>query len=59
MFPARAAADALIARGWEVRLITDARGAKHARDFPGGPPTVIEAAATPAPSPVSLAAADP
>ncbi|MGJ3231355.1 MAG: undecaprenyldiphospho-muramoylpentapeptide beta-N-acetylglucosaminyltransferase [Oceanicaulis sp.] len=43
MFPARAAADALIARGWEVQLVTDARGARHARDFPGRPVKVIEA----------------
>ncbi|MFP4520397.1 MAG: undecaprenyldiphospho-muramoylpentapeptide beta-N-acetylglucosaminyltransferase, partial [Oceanicaulis sp.] len=43
MFPARAAADALIARGWEVQLVTDARGARHAKDFPGRPVSVIEA----------------
>ena len=57
MFPARAAADALIARGWEVRLITDARGAKHARDFPGGPLTVIEAQSPFQKNPVRLAGA--
>ncbi len=54
MFPARAAADALIARGWEVRLITDARGAKHARDFPGGEPVVIEAQSPFQKNPVKL-----
>jgi len=34
MFPARAAAETLQRRGWRVRLITDARGARHARGFP-------------------------
>ncbi len=57
MFPARAAADALLARGWEVRLITDARGARHARDFPGGPPTVIEAQSPFQKNPLRLAGA--
>jgi UDP-N-acetylglucosamine--N-acetylmuramyl-(pentapeptide) pyrophosphoryl-undecaprenol N-acetylglucosamine transferase len=54
MFPARAAADALIARGWQVRLVTDARGAKHARDFPGGDPIVIEAQSPFQKNPVKL-----
>ena len=57
MFPARAAADALIARGWEVRLITDSRGARHAADFPGGPPTVIEAQSPFQKNPVRLVGA--
>ncbi|MCR9130523.1 MAG: undecaprenyldiphospho-muramoylpentapeptide beta-N-acetylglucosaminyltransferase [Alphaproteobacteria bacterium] len=57
MFPARAAADALIARGWEVRLVTDARGAKHARDFPGGDPVVIEAQSPFQKNPVRLVGA--
>lgn len=43
MFPARAAADALAARGWTVKLVTDARGARHANGFPGGDPTIIAA----------------
>jgi len=44
IFPARAAADELAKRGWEVRLVTDARGMKHAAGFPGEPPVVIDAA---------------
>ncbi len=44
IFPARAAADELVRRGWQVRLVTDARGLKHASDFPGEPPVVIDAA---------------
>ena len=43
MFPARAAADALIKRGWRIQLVTDARGARHATGFPGAPVVVIEA----------------
>lgn len=54
MFPARAAADALIARGWRVRLVTDARGAKHAGAFPGDPVTVIEAASPFVKNPLKL-----
>ncbi len=44
IFPARAAADELVKRGWEVKLVTDARGLRHATDFPGGEPVVIDAA---------------
>ncbi len=44
IFPARAAADELAKRGWDVRLVTDARGVKHAEGFPGGAPVVIDAA---------------
>jgi UDP-N-acetylglucosamine--N-acetylmuramyl-(pentapeptide) pyrophosphoryl-undecaprenol N-acetylglucosamine transferase len=44
IFPARAAADELAKRGWQVRLVTDVRGFKHAEGFPGGPPAVIDAA---------------
>lgn len=54
MFPAHAAAAALIARGWTVRLVTDARGSKHARDFPGGEPVVIEARSPFQKNPVKL-----
>ncbi|MFW5661393.1 MAG: undecaprenyldiphospho-muramoylpentapeptide beta-N-acetylglucosaminyltransferase [Oceanicaulis sp.] len=57
MFPARAAADALIARGWTVRLVTDARGQRHAKDFPGEPVAVIEAGSPFAKNPVRLAGA--
>ncbi|KAA5805290.1 undecaprenyldiphospho-muramoylpentapeptide beta-N-acetylglucosaminyltransferase [Alkalicaulis satelles] len=43
IFPARAAAETLIARGWQVALITDARGARHTGDFPGEGVSVIRA----------------
>lgn len=55
MFPARAAADALIARGWSVKLVTDARGVKHARDFPGDGVTEIEASSPFSKNPVKMA----
>jgi UDP-N-acetylglucosamine--N-acetylmuramyl-(pentapeptide) pyrophosphoryl-undecaprenol N-acetylglucosamine transferase len=38
MFPAQALAEAMLARGWRVRLSTDARGARYA----GGFPTTVE-----------------
>ncbi|RDC72767.1 UDP-N-acetylglucosamine--N-acetylmuramyl-(pentapeptide) pyrophosphoryl-undecaprenol N-acetylglucosamine transferase [Rhodovulum sp. 12E13] len=34
MFPAQALAEALLARGWRVRLSTDARGARYTGGFP-------------------------
>ena len=34
MFPARAFADEMRARGWKIGLISDKRGAKYAADFP-------------------------
>ena len=34
MFPAQALAEAMIRRGWRVRLSTDARGARYAGGFP-------------------------
>lgn len=34
MFPAQALAEAMLARGWRVRLSTDPRGARHAGGFP-------------------------
>lgn len=36
MFPAQALAEALIERGWQVTLSTDARGARYATGFPSG-----------------------
>ncbi|XBQ14952.1 MAG: undecaprenyldiphospho-muramoylpentapeptide beta-N-acetylglucosaminyltransferase [Oceanicaulis sp.] len=57
MFPARAAADALIARGWAVQLVTDARGAKHAEGFPGEPVKTIEAGSPFAKNPIKMAGA--
>ena len=55
MFPARAAADALMARGWSVKLVTDVRGARHATDFPGEPVSEIEASSPFAKNPVKMA----
>jgi UDP-N-acetylglucosamine--N-acetylmuramyl-(pentapeptide) pyrophosphoryl-undecaprenol N-acetylglucosamine transferase len=34
MFPAQALAEAMLARGWRVRLSTDARGARYTSGFP-------------------------
>jgi UDP-N-acetylglucosamine--N-acetylmuramyl-(pentapeptide) pyrophosphoryl-undecaprenol N-acetylglucosamine transferase len=34
MFPAQALAEAMLGRGWRVRLSTDARGARYAGGFP-------------------------
>lgn len=35
MFPAQALAEVMLARGWRVKLSTDARGARYAGGFPG------------------------
>ena len=34
MFPAQALAEEMLARGWRVKLSTDARGARYAGGFP-------------------------
>ena len=44
MFPAQALAEEMLARGWRVRLATDARGARYAAGFPAE----VERRATPA-----------
>lgn len=36
MFPAQALAEEMLARGWRVKLSTDARGARYAGGFPEG-----------------------
>ncbi len=36
MFPAQALAEAMLAKGWRVRLSTDARGARYTSGFPAG-----------------------
>ena len=46
MFPAQALAEAMLARGWRVKLSTDARGARYA----GGFPVEVEIAGVPADS---------
>ena len=40
MFPAQALAEAMLARGWRVKLSTDARGTRYTGAFPEG--TIIE-----------------
>lgn len=57
MFPARAAAQELVDRGWQVRLVTDARGMKHAVDFPAVSVDPIPAASPVTRNPVKLASA--
>jgi UDP-N-acetylglucosamine--N-acetylmuramyl-(pentapeptide) pyrophosphoryl-undecaprenol N-acetylglucosamine transferase len=46
MFPAQALAEAMLARGWRVRLSTDARGARYAGGFPKAVDVVEVASAT-------------
>ena len=46
MFPAQALAEAMIARGWRVKLTTDARGARYAGGFPAEVEIVEVASAT-------------
>ncbi|GAB1479139.1 UDP-N-acetylglucosamine--N-acetylmuramyl-(pentapeptide) pyrophosphoryl-undecaprenol N-acetylglucosamine transferase [Paracoccaceae bacterium] len=46
MFPAQALAEALIARGWRVKLSTDARGARYAGGFPQSVQVVVTDSAT-------------
>ena len=57
IFPARALADEMIARGWTVRLITDARGLKHTEGFPAETVDQIRAASPSTKNPVKLAKA--
>lgn len=47
MFPAQALAEAMLARGWRVRLSTDARGARYAGGFPMQVERQVTAAGTP------------
>ena len=46
MFPAQALAEALLDRGWRVRLSTDERGARYAGNFPDEVEIVEVASAT-------------
>ncbi|MEO0388738.1 MAG: UDP-N-acetylglucosamine--N-acetylmuramyl-(pentapeptide) pyrophosphoryl-undecaprenol N-acetylglucosamine transferase [Pseudomonadota bacterium] len=48
MFPAQALAEVMLARGWRVRLSTDARGARHAGGFPAAVARRVVPAASPA-----------
>jgi len=54
MFPARAAAQELVSRGWQVRLVTDARGMKHTDGFPAESVDQIRAASPVTKNPVKL-----
>ena len=44
MFPAQALAETLTGEGWEVAMMTDARGAKHTGRIPADPIIEVEAA---------------
>jgi len=46
MFPAQALAEAMLARGWRVRLSTDERGARYAGGFPAAVDRQVLASAT-------------
>jgi UDP-N-acetylglucosamine--N-acetylmuramyl-(pentapeptide) pyrophosphoryl-undecaprenol N-acetylglucosamine transferase len=46
MFPAQALAEAMVAKGWRVKLSTDARGARYAGGFPAAVPVVVLSSAT-------------
>ena len=46
MFPAQALAEAMVARGWRVKLSTDARGARYAGGFPKSVPVEQVGSAT-------------
>ncbi|MEI4473382.1 UDP-N-acetylglucosamine--N-acetylmuramyl-(pentapeptide) pyrophosphoryl-undecaprenol N-acetylglucosamine transferase [Frigidibacter sp. MR17.24] len=46
MFPAQALAETMLARGWRVKLSTDARGARYAGGFPEAVPVEQVASAT-------------
>ena len=46
MFPAQALAEAMLARGWRVKLSTDVRGARYVSGFPAGTEVVVLSSAT-------------
>lgn len=46
MFPAQALAEAMLAKGWRVRLSTDARGARYTSGFPDAVEIVVVRSAT-------------
>lgn len=46
MFPAQALSEAMVAKGWRVKLSTDVRGARYAGGFPAGVERVILSSAT-------------
>ncbi|MEI6800162.1 MAG: UDP-N-acetylglucosamine--N-acetylmuramyl-(pentapeptide) pyrophosphoryl-undecaprenol N-acetylglucosamine transferase [Pseudomonadota bacterium] len=46
MFPAQSLAEAMVAKGWRVRLSTDARGARYAGGFPAQVERVVVSSGT-------------
>ena len=46
MFPAQALAEAMVAKGWRVKLTTDARGARYAGGFPSAVQRMVLPSAT-------------
>ena len=46
MFPAQALAETMLARGWRVKLATDARGARYTAGFPPGVEIEVMSSAT-------------
>jgi len=48
MFPAQALAEAMLARGWRVKLSTDARGNRYSDSFPEAVKREVVSSATPA-----------
>lgn len=46
MFPAQALAEAMIDKGWRVKLSTDARGARYAGGFPAAVQVVVSGSGT-------------
>ncbi len=53
MFPAQALAEAMLARGWQVRLSTDDRGARYSSGFPDAVERQVVSAGTFARDPIS------
>ncbi|WP_418151976.1 glycosyltransferase [Litorimonas sp. RW-G-Af-16] len=57
MFPAQALAETLKARGWDIAMMTDARGQKHTGKIPADPIIQVKAASiSPADPSLPLAA---
>ncbi|MEP1230776.1 MAG: glycosyltransferase, partial [Litorimonas sp.] len=44
MFPAQALAETLKSQGWEIAMMTDGRGKKHASHIPADPIIEVQAA---------------
>ncbi|MEM9999977.1 MAG: undecaprenyldiphospho-muramoylpentapeptide beta-N-acetylglucosaminyltransferase [Pseudomonadota bacterium] len=57
LFPAEALAHELIARGWDVQLLTDARAKQYADRFPGSKMHVVASASPSGKNPLKLVSA--